>query len=172
MGIPKITEMAINSALSGGGKRGGTAIPAGVAVDRIYFNTNNTREETNAILSQLTYVEGIMEYPIALIYACVDGNYEGDFFFAIKSGELYGIIQQRTLTNDTTTLFVGIDDVEHFNNGWLKLNNNYGTDGGTNYYCVQFAELHKKGQPLADFMGFPIGTENEKIKNVLSITPF
>ena len=168
-----IFELAKAKALiGGGGKRTGTAIPADAVVDRIYFNTNNTREETIALLSQLTYVEGIKEYPIALIYACVDGNYEGDLIYAIKSGELYAIVQQRTLTSDSTNLFIGMDDVEHFDNGWLKLNCSYGVDGKTNYYCVQFMELHKKGQPLADFMGLPIGTENEKIKNVLSITPF
>ena len=113
-----------------------------------------------------------MEYPIALIYACVDGNYEGDLIYAIKSGELYGICQQRSLTGLATTIFIGIDDVEYFNNGWRKLNSGFSTDGETNYFCVQFMELHKTGQPLADFMGLPIGTENEKIKNVLSITPF
>ena len=100
-----ITEYAINKKLFGGGKRGGTAIPAGVAVDRIYFNTNNTREETSALLSQLTYIEGLMELPIALIYGHCDGNFEGDFIYAIKSGELYGIVYQPSLTGASTSLY-------------------------------------------------------------------
>lgn len=160
----------------GGGKREGTAIPAGEIVDRIYFNTNNTREETTALLSQLTYVEGIMEYPIALIYACVDQNYEGDLIFAVKFqdptyGEIYVISYQLCLTGISTTLF-GMVDGMAFENGWMKGFESYGTDGYSGAVGLQFMELRKKGQPLVDFTGVPIGAENDKIKNVLSITPF
>lgn len=175
-----LTEFAFYKKLfggdGGGGKIGGTAIPVGEVVDRIYFNTNNTREETNALLSQLTYVEGIMEYPISLIYACVDENYEGDLIYAVKFqgttyGEIYAIVYQLRLTGASTTLF-GMVDGSAFENGWMKGSESYGTDGHSGAVGLQFMELWKNGQPLVDFMGVPIGTENEKIKNVLSITPF
>ena len=59
----------------GGGKREGTAIPVGQPVSKIYFNTNNTIEETNAILSQLTFVDLGFGSPMCLVYAnTIDGD--------------------------------------------------------------------------------------------------
>lgn len=160
----------------GGGKREGTAIPADAVVDRIYFNTNNTREETNAILSQLTYIEGVMEYPVSLIYANLDENYEGDCLYAIKmthptQGEIYGIAYTLYAGGTETVLFGALDS-SAFENGWMKGYESYGSGEYNGAVGLQFMELQKKGQPVTDFAGLPVGAENEKIKEVLSITPF
>lgn len=173
-----IFELAKAKALiGGGGKRTGTAIPADAVVDRIYFNTNNTREETYALLSQLTYIEGVTEYPVALIYACCDETYTGDFIYALKIqhpayGYAYMINYARNLVAVNGCTLFGYISNDAFENGWSKTREYLIQDSGTAILGAQFLELTKTGQPLLDLQGLPIGTENEKIKNVLSVTPF
>lgn len=160
----------------GGGKRKGTAIPAGEVVERIYFNTANTREETCALLSQLTYIETeLSEAPIYPIYVNINENNKGDFVLAIKYNSTeYGIMYMYGVDVSPAVLF-GLTENPTANNGWLYGGVEYRSAIGFINYLdagVQFVCLNKIGQPVTDFMGLPIGTENEKIKNVLSITPF
>lgn len=173
-----ITELAMAKKLfgGGGGKRGGTAIPVGQPVERIYFNIHNSIEETNALLSQLTYVQTpLMEHPICAIYAnTADGN-SGSFIFATKEGEdEYGIWEVWDIANNEGIRYfdkpnTAMGEKVYFN-GWekrYKLSSHYG------YYMLPSGiEVFAGGQSLTDFSGLPVGAENEKIKNVLSITPF
>lgn len=168
-----ITEYAIAKKLFGGGgggsgKREGTAIPVGEAVERIYFNIHNTIEETNALLSQLTFVPTmLLEYPLCPIYAHSADGATGWFVFVVKAEDNYAIelvtdVQQK----HGVTLYRSYDRNEH--NGWIQSTN---IDP---YWIIPMGMClsYENGQALTDYFGMPIGAENEKIKNVLSVTPF
>lgn len=168
--IENITEYAINKKLFGGGKRGGTAIPVGQTVDRIYFNTENTAEETNALLSQLTYVQTpLLPYPLYAVYAnTVDGD-AGSFVIVVDcGGGVYNISIIEFISTSASTVpynsAFGTNDIHR--NGWWK------TQVGNTFYFADCAKLRADGMTLTNFNGIPVGAENEKIKNVLSITPF
>jgi len=173
MGIPKITEMAINNALfgGGGGKREGTAIPVGQHVDRIYFNTELPVEETNALLSQLTYVQTpLSEMPLCGIYVNTENGIYGQFIVAIKGNdESYSIECIVNLQLGVgATLYDSKFTVDRSSyNGWGYTD----SIGSASLTCVLHS-LRADGASIADFNGIPVGAENEKIKNVLSITPF
>lgn len=185
--IENITEYAINKKLfgGGGGKREGTAIPRGVAVDRIYFNTENTIKETNALLSQLTYVQTqLLEHPICAIYAnaATEAPYYGSFIIAIKvSDSEYWLAE---ISNITDALSYNFYNSSYYKwkktNGWKNLYKTevaYGDNAICGYmWITSMFVLKELGEmpftPLTEFMGIPVGAENEKIKNVLSITPF
>ena len=157
----------------GGGKREGTAIPVGEVVDRIYFNTNNTREETMAILSQLTFIETpLYPSPIYLIYVnTADGNL-GSFMLVAKTGGgddvNFEIIEARDITSEILTSYFwsGMDGTI---NGWNLCPSEVTYNIPVLFSGVKLVDF---GAALSDFGGIPVGTENEKIKNVLSITPF
>ena len=164
-----ITEYAIAKKLFGGGKRGGTAIPAGEDIDRIFFNIGNTTEETNAILSKLTFVQTpLLDYPIYIVYARAVSLVQGEFYIVLNLGGEYLI---SCVTNAAEG--IGADLYNSLNgngsdgvNGWSEFSCDLGTviPGGTSVY--------KGGAILTDVEGIPVGLENDKIKNVLSITPF
>lgn len=172
-----ITEYAIAKKLFGGGgsgKREGTAIPVGVPIDRIYFNINNTPEETDAILSQLTYVEGAFDLPVYAACACTtDGNI-GTFIavFALDGQDAghYSIMLFDSLTtlNQVTIYYSGAAEEGWQYNSWIK------GDGFRSYpgYDTTVNSLGVNMPSLTELMGLPVGAENEKIKNVLSVTPF
>ena len=182
-----ITEYAINKKLfgGGGGKREGTAIPQGERVYRIYFNTGLPREETNEILSKLTYVQTpYFDYPANIIYALVDEALNGHIIMAAKTplsdGEIgHYIMYLNSPFNENVrygivNLFSPRSDIVEadVNNGW-----DYSLCGGDfNWGVMQTGSIGLLGYsecyPVTDFNGLPIGAENEKIKNVLSITPF
>lgn len=152
----------------------GTAIPTGVEIDRIYFNTVNSTEETDKLLSQLTYIEGVFENPTAFIYAdTTDGN-TGNFIGVWKYDDTHygiGLINNLSSMNGViiyaTPGSTGVSDL-YFYNGWTKSTEFVFADG----YDLAVGSISLPGSSLSEFMGFPVGAENELIKNVLSITPF
>lgn len=160
----------------GGGKREGTAIPYGQPVERIYFNTNNTQEETRAILSQLTFVQTpLMENPIYAVYANTEDGNLGSFLFVSKSEgdpDHYEISEVKNIEK--------VDVLGYFWSGSSTIDNGWelqvALSGGSAYARIstllEGVGVCNWGTTLTDFGGLPIGTENEKIKNVLSITPF
>ena len=158
----------------GGGKREGTAIPVGQAVERIYFNLNNTIEETNALLSQLTYVQTpFMENPLCALYANTADGDSGSYIIAVKEGDdNYSLIEIFSLSD--------MDHWEFFNkryssdgfNGWLGILKSEQVFGSHSVAGIGGMNVSFSGITLTDFSGIPVGAENEKIKNVLSITPF
>lgn len=165
----------------GGGKREGTAIPRGEVVERIYFNVNNTAEETLAILKQLTYVQTpLLPFPINVIYANTADGVTGSVILAVKLDDTeYCISELWDITSeDDYILFrphIGTIQAAGFN-GWnFEYKDGDSGVGYTSKYRrvgIYAMDLYTEGQPLTDFNGIPIGTENEKLKNVLSITPF
>ena len=173
MNIPKITQMAMNAAQSGGGgKREGTAIPYGESVDKIYWNTSLTREETDAILAQLTYIETpFFVDPINAIYANTADGDTGYFILALKEmkgGELrYRVIFITRVSTKNIIAQYDTAQSEAYPNGW-----GYPIENGQNYIASGIHLYNPSEQALTDFNGIPVGAENEKIKNVLSITPF
>ncbi len=166
---------------SGSGKREGTAIPYGQPVEKIYFNTNLTVEETNAILSQLTYVTTpLLSLPLCAIYAnTADGN-TGSFIVALRESDggtyyNYRLQEITNISNEEYFQFYGgyasyIDYKR--SNGWVSFSKESKPDAIWDYTGVNSMFVYHKGQTLTDFNGIPVGAENEKIKNVLSITPF
>lgn len=155
----------------GGGKREGTAIPAGEEVNLIFFNLANTTEQTNALLSQLTFVETpLLTYPIYAVYANTEDGNKGDFIIVVKVEEdRYNITK---ITNIAQSVDYPIYDTEVADdryNGWTVV---HGGSEATYGFIGASPIITKDGQSLTDFNGIPVGAENEKIKNVLSITPF
>ena len=164
-----ITEYAINKKLSGGGKRTGTAIKADQYLYKLYFNTHNSVEETNAILSKLTFVQTpFLEYPIYIAYAnTVDSNY-GSFIVVTDVGD--GTYTIGVVTNIAemkfVNLYTGVDYGADIYNGWVCP-----VDQETSW-VVAGAYILSQYNCVTDIYGIPVGLENEKIKNVLSTTPF
>lgn len=162
----------------GGGKREGTAIPVGQAVEKIYFNTNNTIEETNAILSQLTFVDLGFGSPMCLVYAnTIDGDV-GNYIAVSKNNGNYDIMLITSITQEngpTHTIYSSTREAGGCN-GWINAEANafyyQGAYWSQRIYFSNAMEMLNNGENLTDFQGVPIGAENEKIKNVLSITPF
>lgn len=173
-----ITEYAIAKKLfgGGGGKKEGTAIPAdGTPVDTIYFNTNLTIAETDALLSQLTYVQTpLLSYPLYAIYAnTTDGNV-GSFVIAVKlSNGKYEMCEIRNISASASWTFYdsAAGDKYDFNTGFLA-KKGFGDSDWLDGVPITKMHVYPLGQALTDFNGIPVGAENEKIKNMLSITPF
>ena len=171
-----ITKLAFAKKLfgGGGGKREGTAIPAGEEVNLIFFNLSNTIEETNAILSQLTFVQTpLLQHPIYAVYARTDDGNEGIFVIVVKMDENhYAISQISNIANATSCeVFNGANSSDWRYQGWLY------SVANTRYALCDLvvsggAVMPDDYMPITNLSGIPIGAENEKIKNVLSITPF
>lgn len=165
-----IFELAMAKKLfgGGGGKREGTAVPAGTVVEKIYFNTGNTKEETEALLSQLTFVETpFAADPIYPVYAQTADGDSGRFLFVVKITGGYAIAFSESLSADETC-FVFYSYYEESANGWVYMPQGV----PTNILPTGVQLTGGSGLSLTDFNGLPVGAENEKIKNVLSITPF
>lgn len=172
-----IFDIAIAKKLfgGGGGKREGTAIPVGQAVEHIFLNLANTQAETNAILSQLTYVQTpLLQYPLYAVYANTEDGNMGSFVVVLKLDEnSYAISHIGNIASAIRSeLFNGKKanfDVTY--NGWQ-----YGMTGNTSdiskVVICGAVPVYQGGACLTDFNGIPVGAENEKIKNVLSATPF
>ena len=150
----------------------GTAIPVGEPVERIYFNTNLTIEETNAYLSQLTYVQTpLADVPISLIWACVNESLDGHIFFATDIGDnRYEIYYMNSMANDIQVYIFSTSGWWYIPLTSLGANSVYPPDFLVN--GMSFKVTPSGSFCPTDFQGLPIGLENEKIKNVMSITPF
>jgi hypothetical protein len=165
---------------SGGGTAPveGTAIPVGVPVEKIYFNTALSVEETNAYLSQLTYVQTeLFDYPIYVVWAC--GDEQGTLTGLIVLADIttnHFIIREITIAD--LTYYSRLYDTQIDDDGSHRpeVNNGYSylILGDKLWALPCNCILGGVGDktPLTDLDGLPIGAENEKIKNVLSITPF
>lgn len=172
-----ILEYAKFKKMFGGGKGSvapveGTAIPVGEAVGRIYFNTNLSVEETNEYLSQLTYVQTpLYEYPISVIYAEQNGDQICALFATLITTDKndYQIMVTSDIRIEPMLLF-NSRGVDRWRNNGFRVEPN---DLTTYAYAVETNSIAWEDYiALTDFNGLPIGAENEKIKNVLSITPF
>lgn len=148
----------------GGGKREGTAVPVGEEIERIYFNINSPQEETKAILSQLTFIlTDLFPSPIYPILATTGSQFAPPIYlFAVKTGGNYRIMGCTDISVKET-LFTLYSSTEGFGKGWITLFNNV---------PIVVSTLFTVSSGMTELMGTPIGTENEKIKNIVSITPF
>jgi hypothetical protein len=150
---------------------GATAIPVGEPVERIYFNTNLSVEEVNSYLSQLTYVNAGFEYPINVIFA---SGY--NFLIAAKISEYNYFLAHNTEPNmydNVVTLYTSLNL-----SGWkgypcsIMVPDEDGTETDMQVSEIKFGSLDMPNDAsLTSLYGIPVGAENEKIKNVLSITP-
>lgn len=164
----------------GGGKREGTAIPYGQPVNRIYFNTESTKEEKDALLSQLTYVDVGLANPVSFIYANTLNGDVGNYIYAANDNGTYEIILLMGLTAETAKQYTIYNSYFDSPGGWWTHSElaflyevNGHNHGVYQTLMIPYAmDMIDSGTTLTEFMGVPIGTENEKIKNVLSITPF
>lgn len=146
----------------------GTPIPIGKKVKEIYFNTINTTEQTDAYLSQLTYIQTqFLPDPLYPIYAYTEDGTTGCFIIAQKkSDDNYIITVIEDVINQS---FIDIyDSREPLNNSFITYYDDY--TNGFDYYMNGFFLNNKES--LSEWNGLPIGTENEKLKYVLSTTPF
>lgn len=166
-------EMFLSKITGGGGSVEGTAIPVGVPVEKIYFNTSLSVEETNAYLSQLTYVDGITAYPCYIVFANSRGfgigvekqeeeTYHIFHLYFEPNGEVW---RATYFKEEWSTLVTEVKYGEGYNTRFSA------TIAVTPSVIFDFNN-NSLGTSLTDFNGFPAGAENEKIKNVLSITPF
>ena len=164
-----IFELAKAKKMFGGGKREGTAVKAGEVVERIYFNTKLTAEETNAILSQLTFVNGFYT-----AYVCANmATMKGHLISVSRRDNGYIITYQDDLAGTNVHVLFNIPYYTEQTNGWDgEIDPIY--DGFSVCRVSRYIDLTitDSMQPLTEGMGMTVGAENEKIKNVLSITPF
>lgn len=181
-----VTELAIYKKMFGGGTGGsptpveGTAIPQGTAPTYVYFNLNNSPEQTNAYLSQLTYVQtDLFELPIYGICGYLIGE-KTILMFAVQAK-----YEESKQANYRICLFDGLSVVDIYSAGDIygAMMSEYYENNGFKIMDHDPFCIFSRGiiflpteiisaEELTDFMGFPLGLENEKIKNVLSITPF
>lgn len=179
-----ITELAIYRKMFGGGGSPapveGTAIPTGYTISHIYFNKNNTIIQNAQYLSQLTYIQtDFFEHPICGIYGMLVNDKPVIIFASkevVNDYETADIFRVQILLGENLyDLFVG-SRLENWNLQNHIVNNGFITsDMDLMVVFSDGVELAKgvEGRvPLTDFNGLPLGVENEKIKNVLSITPF
>lgn len=147
----------------------GTAVPIGKPIDKIYFNTSLSTQETINYLKELTYIQTdllptpiycpfIMDTGINLsefVAVLIAKNAQNDYSLFVVNSKLTGNGYE---LQGSKSIFLAIG-------GW-HLEITVGVDGSVN-------ELNALNNPsLSDFQGLPIGLENEKIKNVISMTPF
>ena len=168
-----ITELALHKKLfgGGGGKREGTAIKAGEVYEKIYFNSNNSMEETRAILSQLTYVDIGIGDPVYFVYGNTADGVNGTFLYIedLEDG-VYQIMEMKNISTRECVCYFSVGECRE-SNSWCYW-------AGSQDAEIQIPMLiagvpvYAEGQSLTDFMGLPIGTDNEKLKNVISATPF
>ena len=125
-----------------------TVVPNSGMVEKAYFNTALSNEEISDICSQLTFYDfnGINVYPI------FSNNVGNNVLFIVQNMSVFEL----HWTNDITDVFsstliitTGNAETDWIFNEW-SLN-----DNGVN-----------------SLQGLPIGTQNELIKNLVSITPF
>jgi hypothetical protein len=160
-------EYFLSKITGGGGSPAiveGTAIPVGAPVDTIYFNANLSNEQIDAYLSQLTYTDIGFGNPVSLLYAQTSDYNSGIFLFVSQGYDGYAVLCWNTISNQYGAIMysstVGIPN-EQYNTEHSKVSIPY----------VQY-DITCEEPVIIDFMGLPIGAENKKIKNVLSITPF
>lgn len=170
-------EYFLSKIIGGGGTAPveGTAIPVGVPVEKIYINLNNTLEQTKEYLSRLTYIQTpFFDVPICPIFVYMGDSINGVFLFAIQynnDSNDYGIGAVSSLQQEGYLgLYCGLKE-EQYNRHEGIIGSNFSTAGIT-YYLKGFYIDTLGAISLTDLNGIPIGLENEKIKNVLSITPF
>lgn len=166
-----ITELALYKKLFGGGKRTGTAIKAGEWAEKIFFNFGNSVAETNAILSKLPFLKTpFLEFPVYVAYAAAnDESGNGEFITIINAGNgVYSIVFIKSISDSLSdNLYLGEDGGAERYNGWAGCVSNKGIT-----YVHGGVYLSGWYTPITELFGIPVGTENDKIKNVLSITPF
>lgn len=123
----------------------GTAVPVGSYVEKIYFNTALSVDETVSILQGLTYTEGLNA-----IFANSDSSV---VVYALNDGSVYAIIG---VINAAETLIFASQGVEGTSivKGW------------------SLSELEINDTGINESEGIPIGTENNLISDLSSITPF
>lgn len=134
----------------------GTAVPSSGYVETLYFNTNLSTEEAIALLSQLTYIDNPLNpdnkiQPLALFEYNGSNNIIAATKF-VDTGIIYlsAIGFNDSLTDiSETTLFTSIS-------GW---------EIDTNFIYIN-TTLYD------NFNGISIGTENNRISKLFSITPF
>jgi hypothetical protein len=160
-------EYFLSKITGGGGSVEGTAIPVGVPVEKIYFNTALSVEETNAYLSQLTYVDIGFGTPINILYAQTSDGNEGTIILArrVEGGYSINIVGNVSEGKSDAVFVGGANGI-----GWSSHRLENVTD--TVYCHFNMIDIVNISPVLTNFNGLPIGAENEKIKNVLSITPF
>lgn len=170
--MEKITEIAINRKMYGGGKREGTAIPVSEIAERVYFNTSASKEEVDAVLSQLPYVQtDLFAVPIYIAYLEVT-SWNPSFMFGIliaQHEEGYDIRAMRGNINDPGG--VGESIVYNAVAGWGANIADGGFDISGHISSVLCNDTECDYAP-SDYNGLPIGAQNELINGVLSITPF
>ena len=134
---------------------GGTPVPNnGTIVDTIYFNTALSKAEVHNILSQLTYSDTGQGYWIAVLF--VDAAYSVGVCVMTNSKKTVFAMAHavgETIWFDT----MGMSDPSVLNeNGWL----------------ANFDGVLPCGVASLSEDGLPVGNQNDKLANLVSITPF
>ena len=120
----------------------GTTVPNSGTVGKVYLNTNLSNDEIKKICSALTNWDENNYYYVYGVETT------GETLVVIKQGESYGIAAMNISTGESTWLFVG---------AW-----------GEN--IVNPVIINNK--VLSEYNGIQIGTENNKLSSLFSITEF
>lgn len=134
---------------------GGTVVPNTGYVEKVYFNTALSVEEVVSILSQLTYNAGYREYLLV--------TNEGDEYVTLYcqyKNNIYSIHSRmkKNGVSETNVLFTSTDN----NNGFTGWNPNI------TYPII----VNDTAEPIDTEEGISQGTQNDKLINLISTTPF
>ena len=137
----------------------GTAVPNDAYVEKVYFNKSLNVNQITNILSSLTYYQTpFLEYPINPILFANDGS---QIIFVAKS-ELDG---KQLHTIYATT------DITNPEKANVVLNTGL-SNGELVIIRFDITEYEVNKSVINDYSGIPIGTENSKLTNLFSATPF
>lgn len=124
-------------------------VPSNGHVGKVYFNTSLSVEEVNEILNGLDYVMGVLSAPTVAIATNTDMS-KGLVIMAYPSDEDYAI-----MTGDGTLVYI-YSLIDNDTRGWLLPEVDLNLDNML--------------EVIASQVGMNI--QNEKLKNLFSITPF
>lgn len=145
----------------------GTPVPVGEYVERIYFNTLKTEEEVEEVLSKLTYRD-----------ITLGGNTNKSNIVWGGTGYVTkGLCITKYTDQETDRYNIVLVQIreDHLSEGYVI----YDSYGGWKQdimliedqtYAISY--IIPNAESITEFMGVPIGTQNELLKDIISSTPF
>lgn len=131
-----------------------TQVPNSGYIEKVYFNTSLSNEQARDLLKELTYniTPFLAGVPISPLLFASDGN---PVIFAQHLNGGYAIVVATDIVNQVFEYAFIYDE-----------GNSQGTNG------FEMSEYTVNKEVIAEYSGLSVGTENDKLTQLISITPF